>query len=99
MATPTYWELEKEYYSLVDDYDLIIRVIEQEKRTRTEGQAPNIRNITEHIDKKVHECKIKRDTLTDASIYFTKLVGGGFRETHQSVIDLKEDSAEAVQGE
>lgn len=98
MATPTYWELEKESYPLADDHNLIIRVIEQQKRTRTEGEAPNIRNIIEYVDVKVHECKVNRDTLTEASLYFKKLFDGPFRERQQSVIDLKEDCAEAAQG-
>lgn len=98
MATSTYCDLEKEYYPLADDYDLVIRVIQQEKRTRTEGDAPNIRNVVEYVDTKVYECKVKRGVLLDASVYFKTLLHADFKESQQAVIDLKEESAESVQG-
>lgn len=46
----------------------------------------------------MHDLKVKRDTLINAAEYFKKLVDGGFKESQQSIVELKEDSAESAEG-
>ena len=100
MVTNTYWQLEKEYYAISADHDMIIRVIEHENVTRVEGEGTdNARTITDSVPYKVHEFKVHRAVLLASSTYFAKLLSadGGFPESQQDIIDLHEDnSAEGV---
>lgn len=42
MATDSYWQLEKEYYSIATDHDLIVRVIEHNNVTRTDSSGEEV---------------------------------------------------------
>ncbi|KAK4546193.1 hypothetical protein LTR36_002330 [Oleoguttula mirabilis] len=90
MTANTYWQLEKEYYTIATEHDLVIRLIEHENVTRTGGDA----TVTESKPYKVHEFKVKRDTLSNSGPYFRKLLSdGNFKEAGQDTIDLHEDGS------
>lgn len=69
-----------------DKTKLIIRIIEQGKLSISS---------TTLVAKKVHDCKVYKHVLEAASHHF-KALGGGSAD--QSVIIIKQDSAEAAQG-
>ena len=95
MATDTYWQLEKEYYTISPNHDLIIRAIEYVEITRTEGDGANAHEVKSSVPNKVHEFKVQRDVLVKSSTYFHELLGanGGFKEGD----DLHEDPAGSVE--
>ncbi|KAK5124014.1 hypothetical protein LTR85_002211 [Meristemomyces frigidus] len=93
MAANSYWQLEKKYYTIVEEHDLVIRLIEHEDITRTEGDD----TVTESKPSKVHEFKVKRDALLSSGPYFRKLLSdGSFKEASQDTVDLHEDSAKGM---
>jgi len=99
MAANTYWQLEKEYYMIASDADLIIRVIEHEEVTRIEGLDTNAHAVTESKPTKIHEYKVKREVLSNSGTYFRKLLSdGNFKESEQSTIDLHEDGKGSATG-
>ena len=100
MVTDTYWQLEKEYYTIATDHDLIVRVIEYEEVTRTQLKEDGTsREIKESVPSKVHEFKVKREVVVNSSTYFSKLIhtGGPFKEGGQDRIDLHEDPPASVE--
>ena len=68
--------LEPEYYPIAASHDLIVRVIEYESITRTvlseDGTASEVK---EAVASKVHEFKVKRETLAANSAYFKTTLG------------------------
>ncbi|KAK5137621.1 hypothetical protein LTR08_007916 [Meristemomyces frigidus] len=89
----TDWQLEHEYYTIADPHDLVIRVVEHEDITRTEGNG----TITESKACKLHIFKVKRDTLSNSGPYFRKLLtNGNFKEASQDTIDMHEDSVKGL---
>lgn len=73
----SYWQLEKEYYSLVNEHDLIVRVIEHECITRIQGEGDTAHTVTDRVPKKVHEFKTLRSALNRGSTFFAALFKGG----------------------
>lgn len=93
MATDPYWQLEKEYSTIADNADLIVKAIQYEQVKRTENGT----TVTDSAPCKVHEYRVKRETLSAASPVLRKLLTAGFRETEQTSIELHEDDAAALE--
>lgn len=73
------------------DSDLVIRVLESEEVKDGPKQS-------ELVPKKVHLFKVKRDILAASSDYFRTMFGKpGFRESQQTIVDLKEDLPVSVE--
>ncbi|KXT01768.1 hypothetical protein AC579_8923 [Pseudocercospora musae] len=93
MATTTpYWQLEKEYYTIADNADVALRIIEHSAITTTENGFP----LAVKTPTKLHEFKVHRATLSRASSFFSQLLNRTpetFAEatSDQNVIDVSED--------
>ncbi|KAK5720166.1 hypothetical protein LTR15_007439 [Elasticomyces elasticus] len=97
MATDTYWQLEKDFYTINADHDFVVRIIEHETVTRTQGDGEAAQTITESVPSKVHEFRVKRDVLSENSNYFANiLLNDNFRESQENMIELHEDNALAI---
>ena len=93
MATDPYWQLEKEYTTLTADHDLTVKAIEYGDVTRTE----NDKAVTTKAPTKVHEYRLSRETLINASPVFRKLLtNANFRESEQHVVELHEDPPQTL---
>ena len=93
MAPDTYWQLEREYYTIAEPHDLVIRLIENEDITRTEGDSA----VTESKPCKLHLFKVDRATLSNSGPYFRKLLtNGSFKEASEDTIDIHEDGFEGL---
>ena len=93
MAPDTYWQLERECYTLADPHNLVIRLIEEEVVSRTEGNSI----ITESKPCKLHSFKVDRDTLSNSGPYFRKLLtSGNFKEASEDTMDIHEDAAQGL---
>lgn len=99
MATDSYWQLEKEYYTISPTHDLIIRAIEYEIVIREERNGYEVRNVKASVPKKVHEFKVERNVLVKSSTYFEKILSAetGFKEDRQDIQTLHEDPAGSVE--
>ena len=94
----SYWQLEKEYHTIVTDHDLVIRVIECKDVERLQGEGATQRLVADRVAEKVHKFEVKRDVLLKASAYFGTLLGNShFQEAGQSIVDLFDDVGVAVE--
>lgn len=93
MATDPYWQLEKEYTTVTDKHDLTVKAIEYKEVTRTE----NDKQVTDSVPCKVHEFRVKRDALCNASPVLRKLLTTGFREAEQTTVELHGDPAKTLE--
>ncbi|KAK3069829.1 hypothetical protein LTR53_011534 [Teratosphaeriaceae sp. CCFEE 6253] len=97
MADSTYWQLEKEYYAIATDHDLVLRIIEHMTITRTEGEGDAAHDVTESVMSKVHEYKVKREAMSASSVYFANLLSdANIEEGQQDTIELQEDGITAM---
>ncbi|KAK5684628.1 hypothetical protein LTR17_027177 [Elasticomyces elasticus] len=97
MATDTYWQLEKDFYTISADHDFVVRIIEHETVTRTQGDGDAAQTVTESVPSKVHEFRVKRDVLSENSTYFANMLSDAkFKEGEGSTIELHEDNALAI---
>ncbi|KAF2480702.1 hypothetical protein BDY17DRAFT_302252 [Neohortaea acidophila] len=101
MATQDlYAQLETQHYTIVPNYDLIVRAIEREESARDEiGSDGHVHRVLESIPRKIHVFKVARAVVSSSSTYFKKLLNrnSAFRESaHHSCIDLHEDHPEAI---
>ncbi|KAK4952040.1 hypothetical protein LTR10_009960 [Elasticomyces elasticus] len=97
MATDTYWQLEKDFYTISADHDFVVRIIEHETVTRTQGDGDTAQIITESVPSKVHEFRVKRDVLSENSNYFANMLSDAkFKEGEESMIELHESNALAI---
>ncbi|KAK5699159.1 hypothetical protein LTR17_023476 [Elasticomyces elasticus] len=97
MATDTYWQLEKDFYTISADHDFVVRIVEHETVTRTQGDGEAAQPITESVPSKVHEYRVKRDVLSENSNYFANMLSDAkFKEAEGSMIELHEDNALAM---
>ena len=99
MATDTYWQLEKEYYTISTSHDFIIRVIEYANVTRIVlNEDGTAKEVKEAVASKVHEFKVKRGVLTANSAYFNKsLFQADGQPTAAEKLDLHNDQPGAIE--
>ena len=85
-----YWQLDKEYYAVTTNHDLIVRVIEYAtivtERLNEDGSTQAVK---ESVPSKVHEFKMKRNTLATNSDYFKNTAG--------EQIDIHKDEPGAIE--
>lgn len=94
-----YWQLEKDFFSLVPEglnYDLIIRLIEYAPIKRQGDQG----EVTESVTSKVVEFRVLREVLVKGSKEFEEKLrlqkdANGNKEKDASMIEIHEDSAVA----
>lgn len=97
--SPPYWQLEREYYTLANPHDLIVRVITYETSTSTiTTEDGTTREIQSRAANKVHEFKCKRAVLASNSRYlYTILSPDCLGNMITDTIDLHENEAGSLE--
>ncbi|KAE9370432.1 hypothetical protein N431DRAFT_442268 [Stipitochalara longipes BDJ] len=77
------------YYEIDPAGDLMIKVYEYDFTT-TNGRGS-------HLVVKTVLMKVSREVLMNNSIYFTKLLGGQFKEASSNLVELHEDTVQSIE--
>lgn len=77
VAIRTLTVTQKEYHTIAEYHDFVVRVIEYEVIKTVHGDGENVEEVYESKPKKVDEFKVQRDVLVGACDFFRKALQGG----------------------